>query len=86
MSCKCATECGDDPDVMARRVLGCHRYRARRDPDRLGETINRLRASLQSVVTLLDRMEPEVAEADRASDDEWIATKAAAKVVLAETE
>ena len=85
MSCECTTECGDDPKVQARAALGCHRYRARRNPDRLGETINRLRASLQSVVTLLDRMEPEVAEADRASDDEWIQIKAAAKLVLDET-
>lgn len=85
-SCECTTACGDDPKVKGHVVLGCPKYRARRNPDALATTNQRLRDSLQAVVTLLDRMEPDVAEDERASDDEWIETKAAAKVVLAETE
>lgn len=86
MACECASACGDDPNVKARRVLGCAKYRARSNPEQLAAMNGRLRESLQSVVTLLDRMEPDVAEDQRASDEEWIETKAAAKAVLAETE
>lgn len=85
-TCKCTSRCGDDADVTAGRVLGCARYRAVRNPNAQAERIVLLRGSLTDLVGLLDRMEPEVAEADRASDDEWIALKARAKRVLAETE
>lgn len=85
-SCECTSECGDDPNVKARLVLGCAKYRARRNPDSQGETINRLRTALQEVVRVMDGMEPEVPEADRVPEEAWPAAKAQAKLVLAETE
>lgn len=85
-TCECTSQCGDDPKVQARAALGCAKYRARRNPDALAATCQRLRAQLLAVVTLLDRMEPDVPEDQRASDEEWLETKAAAQVVLNETE
>lgn len=84
-SCECTTRCGDDPNVAAGRVLGCQSYRQGRNPIHLQGVIVKLREQLAAVVHLLDRMEPEVPEGERASDEEWIATKADANRVLEET-
>lgn len=83
--CECTSRCGDDPNVVAGRVLGCESYRRSRNPAHLQAVIVKLRDQLAAVVHLLDRMEPEVPEEQRASDDEWIATKADANRVLDET-
>ncbi len=81
-TCKCAARCGDDDDVQAGRMLGCATWRAMRHPTALQARINNLRAALASVLVLLDRMEPEVSEEDRATDEEWIAIKAAGQAAL----
>lgn len=80
--CQCTAACGDDPAVIAGRVLGCADYRAARNPALLLQRVQALRASLQAMVDLLDRMEPEVEEPHRATDEEWLATKAQAKRTL----
>ncbi len=84
--CQCTGRCGDDENVAAGRVLGCASYRAQRNPAALQQRVEQLRSQLLALVSLLDRMEPEVDEADRATDEEWIATKAEAKRVLEATQ
>lgn len=85
-TCACVSTCGDDPNVEARRVRGCERYRAKRDPQALAARCATLRECVVKLVGLLDRMEPDVPEDQRASEDEWMATKAEANALLAETE
>ena len=83
-TCQCTSYCGDDEEVKAGRVLGCTTYRARHKPADLAAQVRRLRGNLQALVELMDRMEPDVPEDERASDDEWIAIKAVAVQTLAE--
>ena len=84
-TCECAAQCGDDPEVVAGRVLGCATFRARRNPDHLGAQVDLLRGALQGVVTVMDGMEPDVPWEDRASDEAWDTAKAEANRVLAAT-
>lgn len=87
MSCECTTVCGDDPNVQARRVLGCASYRALRSPRALAASNAKLRATLAGLVGLMDRMEPDVDDAVRElAETEWDRRKAEAKQLLAETE
>lgn len=81
-SCSCSGECGDDPAVQSGRTLGCASFRAARQPGSLLGKAWRLREQLQAVVGLLDRLEPDVPEGDRASDDEWVSIKASAQQAL----
>lgn len=46
------------------------------------EDLQQLRRATQALVALMDRMEPDVPEAERGTDEEWIATKAAAVAAL----
>lgn len=84
--CACAGECGDDPSVQSGRILGCSAYRAIRNPRLLLDRAVLLRMQVQALVDLMDRLEPDVAESDRASDEEWAETKAEAKRLLAAVE
>ncbi|MFN3302781.1 MAG: hypothetical protein ACK44A_03575 [Roseateles sp.] len=85
-NCECTARCGDDPDVIARRRLGCQTYRARRNPDHLGALLEAALVQVNALVDLLDRMEPEVPDELRASDEEWIDIKAKAKQFLEQVE
>lgn len=86
VACACTGECGDDPNVQSGRVLGCTTYRAVRNPHLLHDRAVLLRMQVQALVDLMDRLEPDVPECDRASDEEWVEAKAEAKRLLAALE
>lgn len=85
-TCECTARCGDDPNVVAGRVLGCQSYRAARSPDQLRASVLHLRTALQGVVKVMDGMEPDVPWEERASDEAWDEAKAEANRALAATE
>lgn len=57
MPCECTTECGDDPNVQARTVLGCADYRARTNP---AAVVEQLRADLAATLKERDELRAQV--------------------------
>jgi len=74
------TDCGEDPRLATGAARPCKRLLEHRA---LRAAAAGSRAMVVELVNLLDRMEPDVADADRASDEEWIELKARAKEYLA---
>lgn len=87
MPCECTTACGDDPKVQARTVLGCAEFRARSNPALTAATNTQLRNMVTGLVDLMNRLEPDVADAVREqAEAEWDTRKAQAVQLLADTE
>lgn len=92
--CECTTACGDDERVIKGLVTPCALH-AKAQALRvtlanttatlqgLREHTAELAAATLRLVALLDRMEPDAPETERATDADWIAAKDAAKAVLA---
>lgn len=85
--CECTTACGDDERVLKGLVTPCALHaKAQALRVTLANTTATLQGlhtytealsiAAQHMVDVLNRMEPEVPEAERASDEDWIAGKA----------
>lgn len=92
--CECTTACGDDARVLKGLAAPCALHaKAHAVRITLANTTAALEGlrtytealctAAQHLVNVLDRMEPEVEDADRATDEEWIAAKAATQAALA---
>ncbi|MCZ8076029.1 MAG: hypothetical protein O9341_18070 [Paucibacter sp.] len=85
--CECTTACGDDERVIKGLVPACALHAKAQalrvtlanttaTLEGLRTSTEALHAAAQHMVGVLDRMEPDVPEAERATDEDWIAGKA----------